>query len=108
MASTSGQIVVGSGIEYLELLDALVTFLTTGLGAGNNWTVEDNTTRAFTVDGDVYLSAPGITGPPGTVEETRRGTERRKDGKTESYCRGFCGFTRMSAEKSVWLPPYRL
>ena len=29
-------------------------------------------------------------------------------GKTESYCRGFCGFVRMSAEKSVRLQPYRL
>lgn len=60
MASTSGTIVAGSGIEYLELLDALVTFLTTGLGGGNNWTVERNTTNSFAEDGDVYLNAPGI------------------------------------------------
>lgn len=62
MPFTSGQITVPTtpvNTVPHEILEALVTFLTTGLGAGNNWTLLANTTNSYTEDGDVYLRAPG-------------------------------------------------
>lgn len=52
----------GTATNYLDLLGKLVTFLTTGIGGAEDWTVLANTTSGFTTDGEVYLRAPGLAG----------------------------------------------
>jgi len=64
----------GTATDYLDLLDQFVTFVTDtaaqqpagtpgpGMGPTEAWTVRANTTSGFTVDGNVYLEAPGISG----------------------------------------------
>lgn len=64
----------GTATDYLDLLDQFVTFVTDssaqqtpgtpgpGMGPTEVWAVNANTTSGFTVDGVVYLEAPGVSG----------------------------------------------
>jgi hypothetical protein len=57
MAHTSG-----TASNYADLMDRFVTFVTTGLVSGQNWTkLADHTTEP-TFDRNVYFQAPGLAG----------------------------------------------
>jgi hypothetical protein len=51
----------GTAANYLDLLNRFVTFVTTGLTTGQNWTLLADTTDGGT-DRAVYLQAPGLAG----------------------------------------------
>lgn len=52
----------GTATSYLDLMDKFVTFVTSGLASGQNWTkLLDHTTEAG-FDRNVYFQAPGLTG----------------------------------------------
>jgi hypothetical protein len=50
----------GTATDYLDLLNQLVDFLTTGLGS-DNWTLLKNDPSGFGADTEVYLRAPGLS-----------------------------------------------
>lgn len=57
MAHTSG-----TATDYLDLMSKFVTFVTTGLAAGQNWTKLADHTTEVGFDRNVYFQAPGLAG----------------------------------------------
>lgn len=57
MAHTSG-----TATDYLDLMSKFVTFVTTGLTAGQNWTKLADHTTEVGFDRNVYFQAPGLAG----------------------------------------------
>ncbi len=70
----------GNATDYLDLLDQFTTFVT-GLGGGQAWTVLKNTTTGFTVDGEVYYRAPGLSG----LDEIYMNVQTFSDGPSAHY-----------------------
>lgn len=56
MAHTSG-----TATDYLDLMSKFKTFVTTGLAAGQNWTVLADRTTEAGFDRNIYFQAPGLT-----------------------------------------------